>query len=244
MNDLRVVLVEPQIPANLGFVARILDNFGVEDWVAVEGCAVEGTEAERTGAPARERLHALRRVGSLEEALADCSASIGLTARGGHRRHPLALDGLRTEMDGSAVDGRIAFVFGREDRGLEARECEACTHLVRIPTAGFSSLNLSHAVGITLYEWFRGRLETPEEILEHQWSSHEERQKMAERTLRALEAGEFRHHGDQLTGALRRLVAKPMESRDLRVLNKILRHVEYRGSDKISEAADQNPQAD
>lgn len=236
MNDLRVVLVEPQIPANLGFVARILDNFGVQDWVAVKGCAVKGTEAERTGAPALESLGRLRRVESLEEALADCTAAIGLTARGGHRRHPVALEEMVGSMEGEQA-GRFALVFGREDRGLEARECEACTHLVRIPTSGLSSLNLSHAVGITLYEWFRGRpMESnAEEVLEHQWSTLEERGQMAERVLRALEATDYRHHGDQLTGALRRLVAQPMESRDLRILNKILRHAEYRQQGAVSE---------
>ena len=58
---------------------------------------------------------------------------------------------------------------------------------------------------------------------------------MAERVLRALEATDYRHHGDQLTGALRRLVAQPMESRDLRILNKILRHAEYRQQGAVSE---------
>lgn len=228
MSRLRVVLVEPQIPANLGFVARGLANFGVEDWVAVGGCPVKGTEAERTGSPAPEQLEALRRVESLEEALADCVGAIGFTARGGHRRPPVNLEFLHeAATERGLVDGRIALVFGREDRGLEAQECEACSLLVTIPTEGLGSLNLSHAVTIGLYEWFRGQRAVEDTVLEHQWSVQEERAQAAERAWRLLEAAEFPHHGDQLHGFLRRLVAQPMESRDLRALNKVLRHVEF-----------------
>ncbi|MGB0952057.1 MAG: RNA methyltransferase [Planctomycetota bacterium] len=228
MSILRVVLVEPQIPANMGFVARALDNFGVHDWVAVGGCAVEGTDAEKTGAPAKERLDALRRVGCLEEALQDCVGAIGFTARGGHRRPPINLESIhQAAAERGLVDGKIALVFGREDRGLEAQECEACSLLVTIPTEGLGSLNLSHAVTVGLYEWFRGQRAVEDALLDHQWSVQEERAQAAERAWRLLEAAEFPHHGDQLHGLLRRLVAQPMESRDLRALNKIMRHVEF-----------------
>lgn len=238
MPSLRVVLVEPQIPANLGFVARALDNFGVHDWVAVRGCAVEGTDAQKTGAPAKERLDAMRRVERLEEALQDCVGAIGFTARGGHRRPPVRLESIHKEAKARGLIAEpatatgeearpIALVFGREDRGLEARECEACSVLVTIPTEGLGSLNLSHAVTVGLYEWFRGDRAVEDTILEHQWSSQEERSQAAERAFRLLEAADFPHHGDQLHGLLRRLVAQPMESRDLRALNKIIRHAEY-----------------
>ena len=247
MTNLRVVLVEPQIPANLGFVARVLDNFGVQDWVAVGGCKVAGTEAERTGAPAKDRLRALRRVGTLEEGLQGCVGAIGFTARGGHRRPPVPLERIRAASEergllASPVDGEgeiqpVALVFGREDRGLEAGECEACSLLVTIPTDGFSSLNLSHAVAVSLYEWFRGRHDIPKTTLAHQWSVQEERSQAAVRASDLLDAAGFRQRGDQLQGLLRRLVAQPMESRDLRTLNKILRHVEFLQEQSHSDGA-------
>ncbi len=240
MSKLRIVLVEPQIPANLGFVARCLDNFGLDDWVAVNGCKVERTEAERTGATSMAILHKLKRCDSLHEAIADCDLVIGFTARDGFRRAPLPLHLLRSHFEEQinpqlfdpSNDTRVALVFGREDRGLEGRECESCSRLVVIPTAGLGCLNLSHAVAVSLYEWFRGRVETPlatepPQPQIYRWASAEEKSQFAARVLEDLEASGFRHHKDQLHGALRRIMAQPIEGRDLRLLNKIARHVEW-----------------
>jgi hypothetical protein len=52
-------------------------------------------------------------------------------------------------------DGRLAWVFGREDAGLTQAEVERCDQLVTIPTADYNSLNLSHALTICCYESFR-----------------------------------------------------------------------------------------
>jgi TrmH family RNA methyltransferase len=246
MPRIRIVLVEPQIPANLGFVARCLDNFGLDDWIAVGGCAVEGTEAQRTGSPAPEVLAALRRADSLEEAVADCDLVIGLTARDGFRRAPLSLHGMREGIGDLVASTRVALVFGREDRGLENRECERCSHLVTIPTAGLSSFNLSHAVAITLYEWFRGRVQRPPVAQpslpqEFRWASSGEKAKFVARALADLEAAAFRHHGDQLHGALRRLAALPIEGRDLRMLNRIARHAEWQGGVSAADEPREEP---
>jgi len=51
---------------------------------------------------------------------------------------------------------RMGFMFGRESSGLTNEELSLCTHLVHIPTHGqAASLNLSHAVMVTLYEMSR-----------------------------------------------------------------------------------------
>ena len=60
-----VVLVEPGTPANVGFTARVLANFGLRNWVLLGGCGWRGTEAERTGAPARDVLEGVREVATL-----------------------------------------------------------------------------------------------------------------------------------------------------------------------------------
>ena len=46
----------------------------------------------------------------------------------------------------------VALLFGAEDRGLTNDELRWCQLLVNIPTDGFTSLNLSHAVMILCYE--------------------------------------------------------------------------------------------
>lgn len=46
----------------------------------------------------------------------------------------------------------IAIVLGHEGDGLTAETLEACEHRVRIPMAGFDSLNVACAAAIALYE--------------------------------------------------------------------------------------------
>jgi TrmH family RNA methyltransferase len=51
--------------------------------------------------------------------------------------------------------GKIGLLFGREDYGLLNEEIAACDIMVKIPTSdAYSSLNLSHAVGLVLYSLY------------------------------------------------------------------------------------------
>ena len=44
-----LVLVEPQNPANLGFIARVADNFGLGEVRVLNGCSWQQAAARRTG---------------------------------------------------------------------------------------------------------------------------------------------------------------------------------------------------
>jgi TrmH family RNA methyltransferase len=221
----RVVLVGPQIPANVGFVARVLSNFALTEWCLLGGCGWRGTEAERTGAPAREVLEAVREVDDLTDAVSGCTHVIGFTARSGKHRAVLDLAELPEVAKGWGDDARPVFLFGREDRGLEAPETDACTHLVRIPTLGLPSLNLSHAVAVALYEWFRMPGSSADGPA---WSDAGDRRRFVDDVAAELEAVEFPDRGEELEGTLRRLSALPLETRDLRVLDRIVRHARWR----------------
>lgn len=244
MGPPRVVLVQPQNPANVGFVARLLANFGLKDWALVGEAALLGGEAERTGAPARERLTACRVTESLPDALGDASHSLGFTARAGRHRRLIPLHEVGALQEEWGPTARPALVFGREDRGLEAGETERLTALCTIPAPGLASFNLSHAVALALYEWFRGEPrhesspppanpadpraradgQPPEPI---KWSSAADRARLAEKAQAELAAAGFEQHPEQLEGTLRRLTAHPLEARDLRMLERILRHARW-----------------
>jgi tRNA/rRNA methyltransferase len=226
----RVVLVEPQNPANVGFVARVLANFALDDWRLVGGVGWHGTEAERTGAPARGTLEAVREAATITEAVEGATHLAGFTARSGRHRRAIDVRELAAEAATWGEDARPALLFGREDRGLEAEETEGCALLVRIPTRGLPSLNLSHAVAIALHEWFRG---VPGPVAEETepspaWSDAAARRRLAEETIRELAAVEYPDRGEELEAALRRLAALPIETRDLRILNRIVRHARWR----------------
>jgi TrmH family RNA methyltransferase len=63
------------------------------------------------------------------------------------------------------VDGQVALVFGREDVGLTNEEVTLCDLVFTIPASKeYPSMNLSHAIAVTLYELFNkyGSEEPPE----------------------------------------------------------------------------------
>ena len=66
----------------------------------------------------------------------------------------------RGENDYDRVDygSPTAFVLGGEGKGLHEQVRKHCDMLVRIPMAGkISSLNVSVAAGVVLFEWKRRR---------------------------------------------------------------------------------------
>lgn len=247
----RVVLVEPQNPANIGFIARVLANFGAGAWTQLGGPDWRGTEAERTGAAARDRLTELQRVDTWPEAVADCTHLIAFTARSGKYREVLPLQkmaDLRAEWGRWA---RVGLVFGREDRGLESDEVDRCTACITIPTAGLTassptsktattsdgltSLNLSHAVAIALYEWNRAddvelgrKAPTWADTKSPTWADTNARRRLLRKLQLELDAVEFPSPNTELADLLRRLESMPVETRDIRVLERMIRHARHR----------------
>jgi tRNA/rRNA methyltransferase len=229
----RLVLVEPQQAGNLGFVARLLANFALRDWWTIGGVPWRGSEAERTGAMALPLLEALRVCTRLDDALADRSHVVGFTARSGFRRDPVPIEALQAEAAAWGPDATPALLFGREDRGLETAECERCALLVRIPAPGLQSFNLSHAIALALHEWHRGRTALPPVDVgpsragPGRWSGEDDKLRLALKTVAALRKAGFPAADEELEAALRRILALPLERRDVRLLERILRHVEW-----------------
>lgn len=229
----RIVLLEPQQSGNLGFIARLLANFGLRDWWAVGGVPWRNSEAERTGSMVLEQLAALQEVKSLDDAVAGRTHLVGFTARSGFRRDPVPLSALPAFASSWGPEALPALLFGPEDRGLETEVCERCALLVRIPVPGLQSFNLSHAVAVTLYEWFRGRVALPPVEVgparegEGRFASEEDKDRIALKAFTALLEARFPQPSSEINGGLRRILAQPLERRDMRLLERILRHVEW-----------------
>lgn len=151
-----IVLVRPQIPANIGAAARVVRNMGLgrlivvrpKRWNLDKMCSL----AVRTG---REIiLEEMGLVTTLAEAVADCELVISTTARTGKLRKP---SGSPRKILSQAVEvlpeNRIALVFGPEDKGLTNDELAMCDRQVFIPVNdAASSINLAQAVMILAYE--------------------------------------------------------------------------------------------
>ncbi len=168
-DRIRIVLVGTLYGGNVGSVCRAMANMGLSDLALAAPQIVDGwEEAERLACHATDILAARREFPSLADAISDCTMVAGTTARLGlYRQHVRQPRELAPEVWRAAkAGGRIAIVFGREDKGLLNDEILQCTHLVRIPAANeYTSLNLSQAVMVCAYELFmaRGDYEVPQE---------------------------------------------------------------------------------
>ena len=153
-----IILVEPQFRDNVGHTARAMLNFGASDLVLVNAPPVD-TQTRNRAVHAQAVLDAARHVRSLVDVTKEFDHVVGFAARisGLDKAHlrsseSLATVARRLEERG----GRVALVFGREDFGLSNEDLEHCDMLCTIPTAAsYRSMNLSHAVGVALYEMTR-----------------------------------------------------------------------------------------
>ncbi len=149
--DLRVVLVGPENPLNVGFVARAMRCLGVEDLALVTDWKELPREARVTGVAAPAILDAVRLLPTLDAALADCATAVAFS------RRPLGIGQRAFDLPAPPPElgearGRVALVFGRESNGLTREEAALCPWRCRIPVAPGLSLNLGQAVSIALYQ--------------------------------------------------------------------------------------------
>jgi len=146
----RVVLVEPENPLNVGFVARAMRSFAVHDLV-VAGSSWKKLppEARVTGVSAPEILDGVSFAPTLEDALGGCGTAIAFSRRPTDlRQDEFTLPGLPESL---SLKGRTALVFGRESKGLTRAETALCPYLARIPCQNGVSLNLGQAVAVALF---------------------------------------------------------------------------------------------
>jgi len=148
--ELRVVLVEPENPLNVGFVARAMRAFGAKDLVvAASSWKTPPPEARVTGVCASEILDGVRFEPDLAGALRGCATAIAFSRRPtALRQDEFTLPGIPATL---SLGGRTALVFGRESKGLTRAEAALCPYLARIPCQNGVSLNLGQAVAVALF---------------------------------------------------------------------------------------------
>ena len=151
----RVVLVEPSHPGNIGSVARAMGNMGFESLCLVRPVDYLVEEA-RVRASGNEGILANARVSeSLADAIDECSFVIGTSARvrtvGWPSQAPR--QAMQRVADAVGQSQKVAILFGPERTGLSNWHIDQCDLLVRIPVDNRSpSINLAAAVIILLYE--------------------------------------------------------------------------------------------
>ena len=155
-SNLKIILVEPNGPLNVGSVARLCSNFEVDELRIVSPkCDIFSLDAKKMALKGQELLFNCKIFYNLENAIFDCDLVLASCGR---------IDVSKDSFFESSEDvfnwtksfkkiNNLAIIFGREDSGLTNDELLLANKTFNIPTSmNNPSLNLSHAVSIALYE--------------------------------------------------------------------------------------------
>ncbi|MBU6470564.1 MAG: RNA methyltransferase [Gammaproteobacteria bacterium] len=158
-RHIRIVLVEPSHPGNIGAAARAMKTMSLDALVLVRPARFPDAEANARASGALDVLRLARVVATLDEALQGCTLVAGTSARPRDLGPPpLTPHACAAMLRQTPPDVDVALLFGRERTGLTNEELERCHFLVHIPAnPEYSSLNLAAAVQILAYELLLAR---------------------------------------------------------------------------------------
>jgi len=147
-----IILLEPENSGNLGAIARVMKNFGFSRLVLINPkCTID--EVTRCRAKhAQDILDGAQ----IKDSIDDYDYLIGTTAKIGTdynlHRSPLRPEEFANKVQ--TIDSKkVGLLIGREGSGLSNEEIERCDFTVSIPSSTkYPTMNISHAVGILLYE--------------------------------------------------------------------------------------------
>ena len=167
LENVRIVLVEPAGPLNIGSVARVMKNMGLQRLVLVNPqCEPLGVEARRMAVHGVDLLEAAQIAAAIPDALQGCQRAIATTARARTPETRLetpeeALPWLLSQVEENLGSDRpinlqSALIFGPEDRGLSNRELNYAQRFIQIPAnPAYPSLNLAQAAAVCSYVLYR-----------------------------------------------------------------------------------------
>jgi tRNA/rRNA methyltransferase len=205
-----VALVDPQFSLNVGYVARVMANFGLENLFIVSGNSShinwdEATKFASHGQPVVKRIRVVKSIPSLRTRH---TILVGTTAIRARKRSNIS----RTTMDFETFMPTLAktigrnpkglaktcFVFGRDTTGLTNEEIRLCDYVVTINTGTeYRTLNISHAVSIVLYEiakYFRKSKMRNEQNSERLHKHFKEHDMVVKLFLELAEVSDFQAH--------------------------------------------------
>ncbi len=154
-----IVLVEPQLGENIGATARAMGNFGLKRLRLVKPRqGWPNPKAKVMAAGADNILEAAQIFDTVEDAIADCTMVLAATARAHDQAKPVvgADEAAKLMAEDLAGGEQVAILFGRERNGLENDEVALADRIITLPVnPAFASLNLSQAVNVIAYEYFK-----------------------------------------------------------------------------------------
>lgn len=252
LDRVRVVLVAPSHPANIGACARAIRVMGINRLVLVAprlADAARHRDALALASGAGEVLERIEVFETLAQALADCTLAVAVSAEarefGPPQLEPEAT-ALRIVAELQASEQcQAAMVFGPERTGLSVGDAQLCQLLCSIPgEPDYNSLNLSHAVQVIAYVLRRQALANPLTdpltdasagplAAENDYATVQEIEAFFDHLQRALRAIRYLDpaHPKKLLPRLRRLFARTrLESEEVDLLRGVCKMMEQSGN--------------
>lgn len=230
-SNLKLILVRPRDPNNIGAAARAMKNFGLTELAVVAPFAPTWNEAV-SAVNAEDVLTRAQVVGTLAEAVADCTLVIGTadqTRLAG--KHPVYTPrDLVAEL--ATTNHRLALVFGSEKHGLTNDDLAHCHRTMSIPTApDCPSMNMGQAVAICCYELTRAEPPQVEQVIPLPAATAGEVEMSLQLLVEVLREAKFLlpHTEAAMTTKLRqRLLQLRLTPSDVKQLCGVLRQIQWR----------------
>ncbi|HEY6515475.1 MAG TPA: RNA methyltransferase [Steroidobacteraceae bacterium] len=234
-SDIRIVLVEPSHPGNIGAVARAMKNMGLERLVLVSPRQFPHSEAIARASGADDVLAKAHLVTTVGEAIDGCGFVVATTSRTRDQYFQVAdVRDAAERVLSESRRGPAAVLFGSERAGLTNEQLEAAHLLIQIPASeAYPSLNLAMAVQIVAYELFRARgVRIDTAPAAGPLADPVEMERLYEHLARVLEEIDFRDRtqgGTHLMARLRRLFQRAaLDRNEVNILRGILTAVQSR----------------
>jgi TrmH family RNA methyltransferase len=226
LDNLRVILVSPRNPLNIGAAARAMHNFGFRHLRLVDPYDVAYQEA-RSAVHAADLLRDAQVFQSLPDALADCSLIVGTTALNKRELHHTVR---RLESGGELLRRHLtspdpaALLFGSEKYGLSNSDMSYCHWLLTIGSQ--DSMNLGQAVAVCLYELTRREVvDAPEE---RRTATAADLQRLEELTTSVLQQAGYVHSPATELKVRRLLHRLHIEEHDAEIWLGVLRQIAWK----------------
>jgi len=157
LDNIRIILVEPQGERNVGSACRAMKNFGLSELVLVRPACELTLEAIKMALHARDIMDAAKKTETVEEAVSGSVLVLGTANRIGEYHQPNLTVREGIERIGVALPhGPVSIMFGREEWGLTKEDLKFAQGSMRIVTdPKFTSMNLSQAVLLIGYELYQ-----------------------------------------------------------------------------------------
>lgn len=155
--EISIILVNPQMPENIGGAARAMLNFGLTDLRVVN--PRDKFPCEKSIAIATHAHEVVKNAGiynSLSDASHDLQQLFATTAR---KRDMVKQVVTPKTLPKYATQQKIGIVFGGENSGLTNADVSLCDYILNIPAnTQYNSINLAQAVLLIGYELWNSKL--------------------------------------------------------------------------------------